>query len=345
MPAVTHDFRSDNTSGVAPQLLDAIARTSAGAANPYGEDAWTAQLTRTMSAVFETEVLVFPVATGTAANTLALASLTPPFGAVYCHVDAHVNTDECGAPEMATGGAKLIGIAGEHGRIDPSELERVLSTAPRGVHWVRPSALTISQSTESGTIYHPDEIRALTAIARDAGLSVHLDGARFANALARLGCTPAEATWKAGVDVMSFGATKNGALAAEAVVFFRPELAAETEYRRKRAGHLVSKMRFISAQYEAWLANGLWLDLARHANAMADRLSQGLLTLPGTALAHPVQANEVFVHLPAAAVTAAQEAGFGFYTWGGDLIRLVTSFDTPESEVDRFLGVAGAALA
>lgn len=345
MPAVTHDFRSDNTSGVAPQVLDAIARAATGAANPYGEDEWTARLTRTMSAVFETDVLVFPVATGTAANTLALASLTPPFGAVYCHAEAHVNTDECGAPEMATGGAKLVGIEGEHGRIAPKDLERVLSVAPRGVHWVKPSALTLSQSTESGTIYQPAEIAALTDIAHRAGLPVHLDGARFANALARLGCTPAEATWKAGIDVMSFGATKNGALAAEAVVFFRPELAAETAFRRKRAGHLVSKMRFISAQYEAWLADGLWLQLAGHANAMADRLSQGLLHLPGTALAHPVQANEIFVHLPEAAATAAQEAGFGFYTWGGDLIRLVTSFDTPAAEVDRFIAIAKAALA
>jgi threonine aldolase len=340
MTVLAHDFRSDNTSGVAPQILDALAGAAHGAAAPYGDDAWTARLTETLSGLFETEVAVFPVATGTAANTLALASLTPPFGAIYCHVESHVNTDECGAPEMATAGAKLIPIDGEHGRIQAAELDRVLTNAPRGVHWVKPSAVTLSQTTEAGTVYSPGEIADLTAIAHRHGLPVHLDGARFANALVKLGCTPAEATWKAGIDVMSFGATKNGALAAEAVVFFRPELAADTGFRRKRAGHLVSKMRFISAQYEAWLAGGLWLRLAGHANAMAARLAEGLLTIPGAALAHPADANEVFIRLPEASIKAAEDAGFAFYEWGGGVIRLVTSFDTPAAAVDRFIAVA-----
>lgn len=340
MTTITHDFRSDNTSGVAPQLLDAIARAAVGSALPYGDDAWTTRLTARLAEVFETDVMVFPVATGTAANTLSLASLTPPFGAVYCHIESHVNTDECGAPEMATAGAKLIAIEGEHGRMEAASLDRVLARAGRGVHWVKPSALTLSQSTEAGTVYKPNEIAELAAIAHRYDLAVHLDGARFSNALARLGCTPAEATWKAGIDVMSFGATKCGALAAEAVVFFRRDLAAETAYRRKRAGHLLSKMRFVSAQFEAWLQDGLWLRLAAHANAMAERLSRGLLTIPGAALSHPVDANEIFITLPAASIAAVEAAGFSFYSWGDGLVRLVTSFDTPAAVVDHFIGIA-----
>jgi len=343
--SVAYDFRSDNTSGVAPQIIDAIALAAQGSAAPYGDDTWTARLTASLSRLFETEVLVFPVATGTAANTLALASLVPPFGAVYCHDEAHINTDECGAPEMATGGAKLIGIGGTHGQLDPDELDRRLSRAARGVHWVKPAALSLSQSTESGTVYRPDRVAALSAIAHRHGLSVHLDGARFANALAHLGCTPAEATWKAGIDAMSFGATKNGALAAEAVVFFRPELAGETAYRRKRAGHLVSKMRFLSAQFDAWLTGGLWLRLAGHANAMARRLSDGLLALPGAELLHPTEANEVFIRLPEPTVRGLAQAGYGFYDWGDGAIRLVTSFDTPGAAVDGILALAGRATA
>lgn len=335
-----HDFRSDNTSGAAEPIIRALAEAARGAAAPYGEDPWSSRLTERLSELFETEVLVFPVATGTAANSLALASLTPPFGAIYCHVDAHVNTDECAAPEAATGGAKLIGIPGEHGRISPDALDRVLSTAARGVHWPKPSALTLSQTTEAGTVYQPDDIAALAQRARASGLTVHLDGARFANAVASLGVSPADLTWRSGVDVMSLGATKNGAAMAEAIVFFRPELATETAFRRKRAGHLVSKSRFISAQFLAWLENGLWLELASRANAAAHRLVLGMTALPDVSLLHPADANELFVRLPEPAIVGLERAGFAFHRWGPGAIRLVTSFDTPDEAVDDLIAAA-----
>jgi len=334
------DFRSDNTSGAHPAIVEAIAEAAKGSAAPYGEDPWSARLTERLSEMFETEVLVFPVATGTAANSLALASLAPPFGAIYCHVEAHVNTDECAAPEAATGGAKLIGIEGEHGRITPEGLDRVLKIAPRGVHWPKPSVLSLSQTTEAGTVHTPDEIDRLTARARAAGLTTHLDGARFANAVASLGVSPADLTWRAGVDVMSLGATKNGAAMAEAIVFFRPELGAETAFRRKRAGHLVSKSRFISAQLLAWLENGLWLELATHANAAARRLVAGLTALPGASLLHPADANEVFIRLPEPVIEGLEASGYNFYRWGEGAIRLVTSFDTPDEAVDGLIAAA-----
>lgn len=338
-----HDFRSDNTSGAHPAIVEAITLAARGPAAPYGEDPWSAKLTERLSDLFETEVLVFPVATGTAANSLALASLTPPFGAIYCHAEAHVNTDECAAPEAATGGAKLVGVESRHGKITPEALERVLSAAPRGVHRPKPAALSLSQTTEAGTVYTPDEIDALTAGARASGLSVHLDGARFANAVASIGASPADLTWRAGVDVMSLGATKNGAALAEAIVFFRPELATETAFRRKRAGHLVSKSRFISAQLLAWLENGLWLELATHANAAARRLVAGLTAIPGASLLHPSDANEVFVRLPEPVIVGLEEAGFTFYRWGEGAIRLVASFDTPDAAIDDLIAVARAA--
>src|SRR6185312_1799022 len=246
---------------------------------------------------------VFPVATGTAANALALAALTPPWGAIYCHEAAHIQSDECGAPEFFAAGAKLLPLAGEDAKLMPATVEAAL--LERGVvHHVQPSALSISQATEAGTLYRPAEIAALGALARRHGLALHMDGARFANAVAALGCAPADLTWRAGVDALSFGATKNGALAAEAVIFFDPAKAADLAYRRKRAGHLFSKMRFLSAQLDAYLADGLWLRNARHANAMAARLGQGLARLPGARLVHPVEANEVFVELAEASIAA-----------------------------------------
>jgi len=344
-------FTSDNAFGTSPEILDALARVNVGGAASYGADDVTARLTKKFSGIFERDVAVFPVATGTAANSLALATLTPPYGAIYCHEFAHVNVDECGAPEMFSGGAKLVGIGGAGGKIDFDALALKLSLPRKGdVHQVLPSSLTITQSTESGGVYTLAELRALTELARKHELHVHMDGARFANALVSLGCTPAEMTWKSGIDVLSFGATKNGAMAAEAVVFFDPAKAADFAFRRKRAGHLFSKMRFLSVQLEAYLENDLWLRNARHANAMSKRLADGLLSIDGVTLGSPVEANEVFVRLPVDLFKRLMKSGAAFYPWDNEedareghvrqLVRLVTSFATSEADVDRFIALA-----
>lgn len=340
------DFRSDNVAGVLPEIMAALAAANRGTASAYGEDEITARLAARMAALFEREVAVFPVATGTAANALALSALAPPWGAVYCHREAHINTDECGAAELLTGGAKLIPLPGEHGRLTPAALEAAIFGAG-DVHHAQPAAVSLSQATEAGTVYRPEEVAALAAVARQHGLGLHMDGARFANAVARLGCSPADLTWRAGVDALSFGLTKTGAMAAEAVLFFDPAPAASFGFRRKRAGHLLSKMRFLSAQLEAALAEGLWLRAAAHANAMADRLAAGLAALPGAELLHPVEANEVFVRLPEPAIAGLEAAGFRFYRWGAPgadpAIRLVTAFDTAPAAVDAFLAAAARA--
>lgn len=335
-------FTSDNVAGAAPEILRAVVEAAeAGPMASYGGDPITERLAGRIAELFETEVSVFPVATGTAANALALSALVPPYGSVYCHHDAHINTDECGAPEMFTAGAKIVGLKGAHGRVEAETLRQALEKAPVGfVHAVQPAALSLSQATEAGTVYAPDEVAALSGIAKGYGLGVHMDGARFANALVRLGCTPAELTWKAGVDVLSLGATKNGALAAEAVVFFRKDLAEGFGYRRKRAGHLFSKMRFLSAQLDAYLADGLWLRLAHHANRMADRLADGLLMIEGADLHDPVEANEVFVGLPDAVIEGLLARGYRFYRWDGNVVRLVTSFATKPEAVDALLADA-----
>jgi len=341
------NFSSDNAAGVSPAILAAVAEAARGSAMAYGADPWTQRMEAAFEAAFERPVAVFPVATGTAANVLALACLTPPWGAVYCHREAHVEVDECGAPEFFTGGAKLALLDGPHGRIAPGTLAAALAAAPfGGVHHAQPAALSLTQATEAGTVYPLDEVRELAALAHRHGLAVHMDGARFANAVAALGCTPAEATWRAGVDVLSFGATKNGALAAEAVVFFDSARARDFAFRRKRGGHLFSKQRFLSAQLLAYLADGLWLANARHANAMAARLAAGLAALPGARLAHPAEANEVFAVLPEPAIAALQAAGAQCHRWAGEagLVRFVAAFDTPAADVERCLAVARSAL-
>jgi threonine aldolase len=349
------NFASDNAAGIAPEILDAIARANVGAALAYGRDPWTERVERRFAEIFERELAVFLVPTGTAANALALAHLAPPWGAVLCHEQAHIATDECGAPEFFGAGLKLIGLAGEAGKIAPATLLRALEgRAWGGPHHVRPAVLSLSQATEVGTIYRPQEIRQLADIAHAHGLAVHVDGARIGNALARINASPAQATWMAGVDVLSFGATKGGALAAEAVVFFDRAKASEMSERRKRAGHLVSKHRFLAAQMEAYLAEDLWLRLARHANAMADQLASGL-TSTGLAPLWPVEGNEVFVVLPQEVDVRLRAAGASYYPWmmpepangtalerDGTLVRLVTSFVTTAAEIERFVAVAGA---
>lgn len=336
------NFCSDNTTGVAPEILQALEAANTGQAMPYGNDDMTRRVEGRLAEIFETAVAVFPVATGTAANVLSLSVMTPPFGAIYCHRDAHINVDECGAPEFYSGGAKLVLLDGADGKITADALDATI-TDVGNVHAVQPAAVSISQASEVGTVYGQGEVGAIAEVARRHGLGLHMDGARFANALVSLNCSPADITWKAGVDALSFGATKNGALAAEAVVLFKPELAETFAYRRKRGGHLFSKMRFLSAQLDAYLENDLWLRHARHANAMATRLGDGLAALPGVALAQPVQANEIIARLPAALSNALLAEGFQFYPWGPEAaseIRLVTAFNTKADDVEAFLAAA-----
>lgn len=338
------NFCSDNTTGVSPEIMAALAAANEGQAASYGDDPITARVEAAFCALFETEAAVLPIATGTAANAVALSAVCPPYGAIYCHREAHIEVDECGAPELYTGGAKLVALDGADGKLDAATLADALARAGKGdVHRVQPAAVSLTQATECGTLYTIDEIAAIARIAHDNGLSVHMDGARFANAVAAMGCAPADLTWRAGVDVLSFGATKNGALAAEAIVAFRPALGRELAFRRKRGGHLFSKMRFLSAQLEAYLADDLWLRNARHANRCARRLADGLAAIPGVSLAYPTQANEVFVRLPEAVIRGLEGAGFAFHRWGGadsTTLRLVAAFNTREGDVDALIAAA-----
>ncbi|MEX2617858.1 MAG: beta-eliminating lyase-related protein [Alphaproteobacteria bacterium] len=339
------NFCSDNTAGASPEILDALSRAGrAGAMMPYGADPLSRKVEKRLAEIFDTDLTVCFVATGTAANSLALAALCPPYGAIYCHPDSHVNVDECNGPEFFTGGAKLVTVGGPDGKLDPGALEIALDQGWAGVeHHAQPAAVSLTQASEAGTVYRPDETAAIAEVCRRHGLGLHVDGARFANALATLGCAPAAVSWRAGVDVLSFGATKNGALAAEAVLFFRRDDAAGFRFRRKRAGHLVSKMRFVSAQFDAYLEGGLWLANARHANAMAARLAAGLRGIAAARFVHPVEANELFISLPVEIREGLAADGFAFYPWpagGPECVRLVTAFDTPVDAVDAFIASA-----
>ena len=317
----------------------------------YGNDDTTRAVERQIGEVFEHDVAVFLVPTGTAANALALAHVSPPWGAVFAHAEAHILTDECGAPEFYGGGLKLVGMPGVGCKVTRQMLaETVAHYEGHTPHQVVPAAFSFAQATEAGTIYRQDEIVALARLAHDHGMRVHMDGARFANALVRMNASPAEVTWKAGVDVLCFGATKGGAMGAEAVVFFDRKLAANMAERRKRAGQLLSKHRFLALQYQALLADDYWLRLARHANAMADRLASAL-TAVGRTPAWPVEANLVFLVLPNAVEARLKAAGAHYYVRHSEslavplppdhcLIRLVTSFATREDEVDRFASLA-----
>ena len=350
------NFTSDNAAGVAPAILDALVAASAGTAAAYGADAFTTRAQAALDEVFERKVASFLVSTGTAANALALGALTPPWSAVFCHEEAHIHDDECGAPELFTGGAKLVGIPGEGGKITPAALRETLARFPRGLaKSVQPGALSLSQATEAGTIYSTDEIAALSAIAHGAGLAVHMDGARFANALVELGCSPAQMSWKAGVDALSFGATKNGAMGCEAVIFFNPDQSANFPFQRKRGGHTLSKGRFLGAQMTAYLDNGLWLTLARRANDAARRMADGLAPAGPVRLAWPRRVNEIFPIAPRSLAAALRAEGAAFHEWtsravapsaaprdGEAFLRLVCSFDTSDAEVDRFLAIVGA---
>jgi threonine aldolase len=335
-------FRSDNDWGASPEVIAAVAACNADTARPYGADEWTRRAEARLCEVFERKVGVLMVSTGTAANSIALAAMTPRWGSILCHRHAHVYADECGAPEFFTGGARLVPSASSGSKLDPAVLSAELAVGRGDVHCVQPSAVSITQCTEDGQVYSPDEVAQIARICGDANVPLHMDGARFANALVSEGCSPAQMTWQAGVDVLSFGATKNGALNAEALVVFNEALAAQLPFLRKRAGHLLSKMRFVSAQMDAYLADDLWLASARNANAMAARLAHGLSGIRGVEIAAPARANILFAKLPAALSAGLRERGFDFYgdRWGPGVVRLVTSFGTTADMVDGMLAAA-----
>jgi threonine aldolase len=355
------DFASDNGAGVSARIFEAVeAAMAQGAAPAYGNDLWTAGAASMIDEIFECRTASFLVSTGTAANALALAAFTPPWGAIFCHEGAHVMEDECGAPELFTAGAKLVGMEGPAGKITPAALRETLAAFPSGlVKQVQPAALSLSQATECGTLYSCAEIRELADLAHAGGIAVHMDGARFANAITASNATPADMSWRAGVDVLSFGATKNGALACEAVIFFDPQKASTFEFQRKRGGHTLSKGRFLGAQMAAYLASDHWLELARNANDHAASFAAELAKIDGVRLAWPAEANEIFVLLPHRVDAALKAAGANYYAWsladtdremvkpapGEVLVRLVTSFATEERDILRFLEIARKAAA
>jgi len=296
----------------------------------YDEDSLSQQLNSAFSELFKTDVAALWVSTGTAANALALAALCPPHGSVICHRNAHIQNDECGAPEFYTHGAKLLLADGEGAKLTTGTVSATLESIGKGVHWAQPHALSITNATEYGQVYTPDEVAALGALARAHGLSVHMDGARFANAVAHLGCSPAELSWKSGVDALSFGCVKNGGMSAEALVFFQPELVAETRFRHKRAGHLLSKGRYSAAQILALIKDDLWLDNARTANAGAQRIAHAA----GNRLLHSVEANAIFIRLNRQEAINLRAQGFGFYDWAQDEARFIVAYDQPAHEIE-----------
>jgi len=342
-------FASDNWAGAHPNIVAGLSAAAGGFATAYGDSALDQAVYRRFREIFEREVAVFFVATGTAANALSLTTFNKPGGISFAHRESHVIEDECGAPEYFSGGARLHAVDGALGKIDPHNLERAIGRfAPEIVHWGRPMAVSITQSTEVGTIYGLKEIETISAIAKQHSVPLHMDGARFANALAALDTTPAEMTWKRGVDILSFGGTKNGCWCAEAIVLFDLDRAKELTFLRKRAAQLFSKSRFVAAQFEAYFKDGQWLDTARHANAMAARLAAAIEDSAHAKLAWLPQANEVFAVIKKTEAERLQAAGAAFYDWhkphgfdghiGEDelLYRFVTSFATSAEEVDRF---------
>ena len=330
------NFRSDNETPIAQPVMQAILDANQGTAFAYGEDPWSERLDEAFSDLFEHPVRVLPVPTGTVANAIALASVTPPWGAVLCHRNAHIYCDESGAPEFYGSGLRLVLGDGEHGKLNPQSLRKAMQgTTGHGIHSYEAAALSLTQCTESGTLYSPDELATLCGIAKDAGLATHLDGARFGNAVAALGCSPADLTWRAGVEMLSFGASKNGCMAAEALVFFdRHEAFATAERHRKRGGHLYSKMRYLSAQLLAYIENDLWLELARHANKQAAAFAEAVSEHPQAQLEYPAEANEVFVRWNTPAFERLEAAGIGFLTWPGqdDLARFVFGHTTSDED-------------
>ncbi len=332
------DYRSDNTGRAAPEILDALLQANKGTALGYGGDDWTARLQRRYSELFETSVRVFPVATGTAANALSLAALGPSWGLVYCSEAAHINTSEANAAGFFGGGLKLMPVPGRYGRIDADALAQMLAgIQPGQSHRGQPSAVNLTQATDLGGVYRLDEVRAIAEVAKRRGLKLHMDGARFANALARLDCSPADLTWRSSIDIMSFGATKNGGALCDAIVVFNPELVEGLAIQLRRAGQVWSKMRFASAQLLAYVENGLWLRMAAASNAIAARIAAGLGDIAEVRPIAPVEANELFLELLPGAMDALERDGFQFYRRSATLARFVCRFDATEAEADALV--------
>jgi threonine aldolase len=332
------NFKSDNYWGVHPSILDAIVAANTGSAGSYGHDTYSEALRVRLSQIFEREVSVFLVGTGTVSNSLALAALCPSYASIFCSKEAHINTDECNAPALFTSGSKIVAASSSPSKIDLEFVRAAIAHSANKVpHTNPPRAISITQSTELGRVYSIEEMKAISEVAKQAGLRIHLDGARFANALVFLGCTPAEMTWKVGVDIVSFGVTKNGGLMGEAIVIFDPMLAKDFEFLHKRAGQLLSKTRFFAAQIIAYLKDDLWLNMAKNANSMAKRLAAGIAEIPNLKITVPVEANEIFVQMPSEIASKLWEQGFEFYSWDDGVYRLVTSWATTEEMVTNFL--------
>ncbi len=334
---IRRHFASDNYAGICPEAWSALAEANQGHTVSYGDDPWTARAADLIRDVFEMQAEVFFVFNGTAANSLSLASTGQSYHSVLCHEIAHVETDECGAPEFFSNGMKVLQVSGANGKIDPAGIERAVKKRS-DIHYPKPRAVSITQATEVGTVYSVEEIKALWAKTKSLGLRLHMDGARFANAVASLGVQPKEITWQAGVDVLSFGGTKNGTQVGDAVVFFNRDLAAEFDYRCKQAGQLCSKMRFLSAPWVGMLHDGAWLRNAARANAMARRLHDQLQEISEVKILFPTQANAVFADLPPHVIVALRREGWKFYTFiGQGGCRLMCAWDTTEEDVDGFV--------
>ena len=338
---MTVNFSSDNETPVAPAMLEAIVEANQGTATAYAEDDWSGKLDHAFSELFRTEAIVLPVSTGTVANAIALATVTPPWGSVYCHQSAHIQNDESGAPEFFGNGLRLVPVDGAAGKLNLETLEQSMrATQGHGVHSYLPAALSLTQSTESGTVYSADEIRGLCDFAHGLDMKTHMDGARFANAVASLACHPAEITYEAGIDMLSFGASKNGCMAAEALVIFnQPQWRETTERLRKRSGHLLSKMRYVSAQLLAYIENDRWLEMARHANRQAAKFAEAVQAHPQASLEYPVQANEVFLKWTDEGFTKLESLDILFQRWPGrdDLARFVFAHSTTDQETELLI--------
>jgi threonine aldolase len=332
-----YDFASDNTAGVCPEAWAAMEAANSDRAPSYGEDGWTTRASDKIREIFETDCEVFFVFNGTAANALSLASLCQSYHSVICYDYAHVERDECGAPEFFSNGTKILVSAGQNGKLDPAEVEAI-ATRRSDIHFPKSRVISLTQSTEAGTVYRPEEIAALHEVAKRRGMAMHMDGARFANAAAFLDLPPKAFTWEVGVDVLCFGGTKNGMAIGEAVVFFNREQAKEFDYRCKQAGQLCSKMRYLSAPWLGMLENDVWLGNGRNANAMARRLADGLTALPGVSLQFPVEANGVFVEMPKDLADAILAKGWKIYGFIGERgYRIMCSWQTTAEVVDAFL--------
>jgi threonine aldolase len=337
------NFCSDNVSGIHPRILEALIAGNEGSVMPYGADPYTRRAEARFREIFGRDLAVAMIATGTGSNALAMGLVASPVSAIFCRAGAHLQESEAGAALMYTGGARIVGIEGRNGLVDPGDLDRALAAFDPSRMLCKPTVVSVTQASELGTVYSLDQLREIANVCRRHGLRLHMDGARFANALVHLDCSPAAMSWQAGVDVLSFGATKNGAMAAEAVLVFDSALADDLRARLKRGGLMFSKHRFLGIQFAAYFADGLWLDLARTANAHAAQLADGLARGGVGELLYPVEANEVFVRFPEQVLASLEAQGFQFYRRGGGVIRLVTGFATRSADVAAFVAASAEA--